>query len=179
MTAARLTALLAIVALPSTSRAHEVSHQVERRGAAFAVRARYDGGGPLAGATYQVLRPGTPDVIAREGRTDAQGWVELVPDIPGHWRVRIVDASGHGLVAKVDVAEVTPQPAQAAAQGSPPAPQSPSGAATVAPAAPSPEREPERTSDVVSNSLRPAAVALAIGLAFAWLREFRRRRAGR
>jgi hypothetical protein len=179
MNAARLAAVLAAVALPSTSRAHEISHQVERRGAAFAVRARYDGGEPLAGATYQVLPPGVPDRIEREGRTDAEGWVEFVPDVPGGWRIRIVDASGHGLVAKVDVAEVGPQPATAAAQGSPPVPESPSGAATVAPAAPSPERKSERKSDFVSTILRPAAVALAIGFAFAWLREFRRRRAGR
>jgi nickel transport protein len=144
MNAARLAAVLAAVALPSTSRAHEISHQVERRGAAFAVRARYDGGEPLAGATYQVLPPGVPDRIEREGRTDAEGWVEFVPDVPGGWRIRIVD-----------------------------------GAATVAPAAPSPERKSERKSDFVSTILRPAAVALAIGFAFAWLREFRRRRAGR
>jgi hypothetical protein len=181
--AATFAAVLAASALPSISRAHEVSQQVERRGAAFAVRARYHGGGPLAGATYQVLRPGVPDRIEREGRTDAQGWIELVPDVPGRWRVRIVDASGHGLVAKVDVAEIAPPPAPAAAPGPPPAPEPRSGVAPAAPSSPDDPGSPrsgfwERARGLVSGLLLPAAGALAIGLFFAVLRELRRR-AGR
>jgi hypothetical protein len=110
VTRARLTvALVALaLALPCAARAHGVSQQVERRGAAYAVRARYDGGAPLAGAFYQVMRPGKPEQVVREGRTDPQGWVEFVPDVPGRWRVRIADASGHGRVVTVEVAEVAP-----------------------------------------------------------------------
>jgi hypothetical protein len=94
---------LALLSLPFAAGAHGLSSETERRGGAWAVRVRYDGGAPLAGAVYQVVRPGAPERTAREGRTDAQGWVEFVPDVPGRWRVRIVDATGHGLVVSVDV----------------------------------------------------------------------------
>jgi hypothetical protein len=104
----RALALALFLALPLPSAAHGVSQEIERRGAAYAVRARYDGGAPLAGAFYQVIAPGEPRRIVREGRTDPQGWVELVPDVAGRWRVRIVDATGHGRVVTVDVAEVPP-----------------------------------------------------------------------
>jgi hypothetical protein len=104
----RALALAAALALPLPAAAHGVSQEIERRGAACAVRARYEGGAPLAGAFYQVISPGEPQRILREGRTGSQGWVEFVPDVPGRWRVRIVDATGHGRVVAVDVAEVAP-----------------------------------------------------------------------
>jgi hypothetical protein len=85
-----------------------VSQEINRRGRAVAVRALYQGGGPLAGATYQVLGPGDPPRVLATGRTDAQGWVEFVPDVAGRWRVRIVDATGHGRVVTVDVPSVVP-----------------------------------------------------------------------
>jgi hypothetical protein len=99
---------LAVLALPLAARAHGVTHETERRGAAYAARVRYRGGAPLAGAYYQVFRPGAPERLVREGRTGPEGWVEFVPDVPGRWRVRIVDASGHGGVVAVDVPEAAP-----------------------------------------------------------------------
>jgi hypothetical protein len=118
MRVARAVVVLAALAAAGEARAHEVTHEVQRRGAVVAVRARHPGGGPLAGAWYQVVRPGAGDRVFREGRTDAQGWVEFVPDVPGRWRVRIADATGHGAVVKVDVAEVAPASARPAS-GSP------------------------------------------------------------
>jgi nickel transport protein len=107
-----LAAAVLAVALPAAALAHGVSGEVERRGEAYAVRARYHGGAPLAGATYQVMPPGEPARVQDQGKTDAQGWVTFVPAAPGRWRVRIVDASGHGKVVTVDVA---PPPARPAA----------------------------------------------------------------
>jgi hypothetical protein len=104
----RALALAAAVSFPLAAAAHGVAQEIERRGPAYAVRARYEGGPPLAGAYYQVIAPGEPARIVREGRTGAEGWVEFVPDVPGRWRVRIVDASGHGRVVAVEVAEVAP-----------------------------------------------------------------------
>lgn len=106
---------LAVLSLPLAARGHGLTEEVERRGSGYAVRARYQGGPPLSGAVYQVIRPGS-ERVAREGRTDAQGWVELVPDVPGRWRVRIVDATGHGLVVNLDVPRDPPPspPAQPA-----------------------------------------------------------------
>ncbi len=163
----RLALALLALALPAVPRAHGVSGEVERRGSAFAVRARYHGGGPLAGAAYQVLRPGRPDRVQGEGRTDANGWVEFVPDVAGTWRVRIVDASGHGRVVTVEVAEVALPPPSPA-----PAPAAP------APSPPAPATEPvARAPD--PGLLRIASGGIAIALAFAALRAVHRRRAGR
>jgi hypothetical protein len=106
----RALAFALALSLPAAAGAHGVSEETERRGAAYAVRARYAGGEPLAGAVYQVIRPGRPERIVRSGRTDAQGWVEFLPDVPGRWKVRIVDATGHGRVVAVEVAEAAPSP---------------------------------------------------------------------
>jgi hypothetical protein len=106
---------LAALSLPLPARAHGVDQQTERRGAAYAARVRHRDGAPLAGAFYQVIRPGEPERIVREGRTGPDGWVEFLPDVPGRWRVRIVDATGHGAVVTVDVAAAPP--------ASPPAPE--------------------------------------------------------
>jgi nickel transport protein len=111
----RSAAVLLALALPAAALAHGVSHEVERRGAAYAVRARYHGGAPLAGATYQVLPPGEPARVREQGKTDAQGWVSFVPDAPGRWRVRIVDSTGHGGVFTVKVPAVPAPPARPAA----------------------------------------------------------------
>jgi nickel transport protein len=109
MHAARIIVAAALaLAVPTASRAHGVSQEVERRGPAYAVRVRYHGGDPLAGATYQVVRPGEPARVQARGKTDAQGWVEFVPDVPGRWRIRIVDATGHGRVVDVDVPNAAP-----------------------------------------------------------------------
>ncbi|HEX9308447.1 MAG TPA: hypothetical protein VF894_13200 [Anaeromyxobacter sp.] len=170
---AHRTALAALVvsalAWPASPRAHGVSQQVERRGETYAVRARYEGGKPLAGATYQVLRPGAAETVAREGRTGVDGWVEFVPDVTGTWRVRIADATGHGRVVAVEVPEVAPAspPAAAAVPAASPAP---------APAtrAPSPAEPP---SDHGERTLAQRALGAAgiLGV-FAVLWVLRRRR---
>jgi hypothetical protein len=108
-------ALLALV-LPVAAVAHGVSQEVERRGEAYAVRARYQGGAPLAGATYQILPPGEGARVQEQGKTDPQGWVAFVPGVPGRWRVRILDATGHGRVVTVDVPSPPARPAAAPAR---------------------------------------------------------------
>lgn len=128
------------------------------------MRARYEGGKPLAGAAYQVLRPGRPERVQGEGRTDAQGWVEFVPDVPGAWRVRIVDASGHGRVVTVEVADAASSLPSASAPEPSAAPVAvpPASAAVVRP----------------FPVLRTVAGALAIAIAFSTLRAVQRRRRG-
>ena len=50
-----------------------------------------------------MFSPADPATPFWKGRTDRNGWVAFVPDAPGRWRVRVVDATGHGIVATVDV----------------------------------------------------------------------------
>jgi nickel transport protein len=84
-----------------------------------AVRALFADGRGLARARYQVFSPAEPGIPWQEGETDRDGWLAFVPDAPGRWRVKVVDASGHGLDVGVDVeasaARAAPSPGAAAA----------------------------------------------------------------
>jgi nickel transport protein len=115
---ARLLAAVALLLAAAPAAAHGVLHEVER-GRAVAVRARYADGEPLAYAEYEVFSPADPKIPHGKGRTDRGGWLAFVPDAPGAWRVKIADATGHGLDTSVDV---TAAGAAAPAGGSAPSP---------------------------------------------------------
>jgi nickel transport protein len=116
---------LALLGISSPGIAHEVLHEVQR-GRAVAVRAWFPDGESLAYVQAEVFSPADDKVPYWKGRTDRNGWLAFVPDVPGKWRVRIVDATGHGLDTHVDV--TAPD-----ATGAPPsAPSSGMGAAAVA-----------------------------------------------
>ncbi len=114
---------IVVVALlaPVTVLAHEVLHQVER-GRAVAVRAYESDGESLAHAAYEVYSPADAGTPHQTGRTDRSGWLAFVPDVPGQWRVKVIDDTGHGLDVVVDAA-----PAASGARATAPA----SGAAFV------------------------------------------------
>ncbi len=94
--------VLALVAAAGPARAHEVLHEVQR-GRGVAVRAWFPGGESLAYVQAEVFSPADEKIPYWKGRTDRNGWLAFVPDVPGSWRVRIVDATGHGLDTRVDV----------------------------------------------------------------------------
>lgn len=110
---------LACLASPSSAHGHEVQHEVQR-GRSVALRAWYHDGKGLADLPAEVFSPADGTTPWWKGRTDRNGWLAFVPDAPGRWRVRIVDATGHGLDAVVDV----PAPAEGA-DGAPQAPAAP------------------------------------------------------
>jgi nickel transport protein len=112
---------IAASAAPRPARAHGVSAEVDQRAGAVAVRARYEGGRPLADAQYVVQSPRGGDAPFAEGRTDRHGWLAFTPDVAGRWTVRIADASGHGKTVEVDVAKAA-LPAAPAAPGTAGAP---------------------------------------------------------
>jgi nickel transport protein len=93
---------LAAVWLALPAAAHEVTSEVARD-RAVAVRALSHGGAALADVTAEVFSPASDATPFWRGRTDRSGWVAFVPDAPGRWRVRVVDATGHGIVTDVDV----------------------------------------------------------------------------
>jgi nickel transport protein len=86
-----------------TAFAHEILHEVER-GRAVAVHAWSQDGDSLAHVQAEVFSPSNASVPHWKGLTDRNGWVAFVPDVPGTWRVRIVDSTGHGLDTRVEVA---------------------------------------------------------------------------
>ncbi|HET8733623.1 MAG TPA: hypothetical protein VFM45_07625 [Anaeromyxobacteraceae bacterium] len=98
----RRLAMLAALAIASSASAHEVLHEV-RPGKAVALRAWFPDGESLAYVQAEVYSPKDPAIPYWKGRTDRNGWLAFVPDVPGAWRVRIVDDSGHGLDTTVDV----------------------------------------------------------------------------
>jgi nickel transport protein len=115
--AVALATLLTTALAPAReARAHEVLHDVDR-GRAVAVRTYYADGEALAYAAYEVFSPADPRVPHQKGRTDRAGWLAFVPDAPGAWRVKVVDGSGHGLDATVEVSA-----SGAAGSGARPAP---------------------------------------------------------
>jgi nickel transport protein len=97
-----LVTLLLAVRIP-TAHAHEVLHTVER-GKAIAVKAFFADGEVLAYTEYQVFSPADSRIPYQKGRTDRSGTLAFVPDVPGAWRVKIADTTGHGLDLAVDVA---------------------------------------------------------------------------
>jgi nickel transport protein len=97
-----LVAVAVLLGVAAPAVAHEVLHEVVH-GEAVAVRARYADGEPLAYVAVEVFSPADPKVAHLKGRTDRNGWVAFVPDAPGGWRVRLVDGTGHGLDAVVEV----------------------------------------------------------------------------
>ena len=94
-----LAALLVLAAAPAA--AHETLHEVAR-GKAIAVKAYFVDGEVLAYTAYEVYSPADPVIPYQKGRTDRGGWLAFVPDLPGKWRVKVIDDTGHGLDLQVD-----------------------------------------------------------------------------
>jgi nickel transport protein len=93
---------LALLGVAIPAKAHEVLHEVQR-GRAVAVHAWFPDGESLAYVQAEVFSPADGKIPYWKGRTDRNGWLAFVPDVPGKWRVRIVDTTGHGLDTMVDV----------------------------------------------------------------------------
>jgi nickel transport protein len=118
----------ALLAAPTTARAHEVLHEVER-GRAIAMKAYFADGEPLAYASYEVFSPADPKIPYQKGRTDRSGYLAFVPDAPGKWRLKVIDGTGHGLDLGVDVE--SPSAPEPGALGGGAAASAPSGIAFV------------------------------------------------
>jgi nickel transport protein len=116
----RAALVLALGLLSGLAQAHEVLSSVER-GRAIAVKAYFADGEVLAYSEYQVFSPADAKIPYQKGRTDRAGYLAFVPDTPGRWHVRMVDATGHGL--ELDVAAEAPgqAPARPAAASAGPA----------------------------------------------------------
>jgi nickel transport protein len=183
----RFLAHLAVVGalLPGAAAAHGVRADVERRGAEISVRARYEGGKPLAGARFQVVSPARPGEPFASGLTDREGRAVFAPDAPGTWEVRIVDATGHGKVVEVAVAPgdvaggssptstSTSLPAAAPTQAAAPTP----GATPAPSASPIPTPSPARA-PATGRSLALGVAVLGLIFGGVWL-AVRRRAGGR
>ena len=50
----------------------------------------------------------TPRIPYQKGRTDRSGWLSFVPDVPGTWRVKVIEESGHGLDLEIDTSTLAP-----------------------------------------------------------------------
>ena len=98
----RLLLGLALLGVAVPAEAHEVLHEVQR-GRAVAVHAWFPDGESLAYVQAEVFSPADEKIPYWKGRTDRNGWLAFVPDVPGKWRVRIMDTTGHGLDTGVDV----------------------------------------------------------------------------
>jgi nickel transport protein len=112
-----LAVLIFVVQIPA-AHAHEVLHTIER-GTAIAVKVFFADGEALAYTEYQVFSPTDARIPYQKGRSDRSGYVAFVPDTPGAWRVKVADATGHGLDLVVDVVSPEGESARPARQGMP------------------------------------------------------------
>ena len=106
--------LVALLFLPAgTAFAHGIEIEYTER-AAIEITARYDTGGPLAGAQVAVFAPGKPAEPWLTGVCDDLGKFYFVPDpqIQGLWEVQ-VRLAGHGGLVRIETGEssVVPQAA--------------------------------------------------------------------
>jgi len=115
----RSLALVVTALLAGPALAHETLHQVVP-GRGIAVRAYESDGDPLAQTPFEVYSPADPRRAWATGLTDREGWLAFVPNAPGRWRVRVIEATGHGLDIKVEAA--FPSSTPGALPTSPPAP---------------------------------------------------------
>lgn len=98
----RLAFLLLLVARSGLVPAHELQFQVTAAPAAV-IQLRYADGQPFAFEAY-ALYPGTAEMPAQVGRTDAQGRLVFLPEGKGEWRLKAFAADGHGLDQRLQVA---------------------------------------------------------------------------
>jgi nickel transport protein len=96
-----LAAALAVVTAAAPARAHEILHEVVG-GRAVAVRVFESDGDRVANAPYEVFAPGGATTAWFQGRTDRNGWLAFVPDVPGKWRLKVYGDEGHGLDVTID-----------------------------------------------------------------------------
>lgn len=101
-----LPALLLSLALPGQARAHEVQLQVTPTQASL-IRLQYADGQPFAFEAYE-LYPGTADIPAQVGRSDAQGRIVFLPGDIREWRLKAFAADGHGVDQRLQITGAAP-----------------------------------------------------------------------
>jgi len=98
--------LAALLFIPAgAAQAHGVEIEYAER-SAIEITARYDTGGPLAGAQVAVFAPGSPAEPWLTGVCDDFGKFYFVPDpqIAGLWEVQ-VRLAGHGGLVRIEAGE--------------------------------------------------------------------------
>lgn len=100
----QLPALLLGFSLMGPALAHEVHFQASPAQATL-IQLRYADGQPFAFEAYE-LYPGTAELPAQVGRTDAQGRLVFLPEGQTDWRLKAFAADGHGLDQRLQVTPV-------------------------------------------------------------------------
>jgi nickel transport protein len=114
---AHLAALALGLAIAVPAAAHETLHEL-RRGQAIALKASFADGEVLAYTPFEVYSPADSKLPWLKGRTDRAGWLAFLPDVPGKWRVKVIDSTGHGLDLEVDASATAGETTEAPAAGS-------------------------------------------------------------
>lgn len=81
--------------------AHSLDYQVANQ-QAVVVSLSYEHGEPMREQAYQLFAPGDSEPYSI-GRTDAWGRVLFLPEQAGEWRIKVADAEGHGIDAKIEI----------------------------------------------------------------------------
>jgi nickel transport protein len=101
--------------LASALQAHELEITVALHPPAAVARAAYGGSEPVAFASYQVFAPGAASSEFQNGRTDKHGYLSVVPDGPGVWRIVVDDEEGHRAEVQFTIPDPFAGPARSGA----------------------------------------------------------------
>ena len=88
----------------NSSYAHGVGFR-ESKFRATALEFFYSTGEEMSYCEARVFSPNDAKFAAQTGRTDEQGRLAFIPDVPGEWRVIVRDNEGHQCEARVNVSE--------------------------------------------------------------------------
>jgi len=83
---------------------HGVEYEISE-GKSILIRVGYDDGEPMSYAEVRIFSPSDPKVEHQNGFTDKNGCFAFLPDNIGKWKISVNDATGHGVVTKIEVKE--------------------------------------------------------------------------
>ncbi len=89
---------------PTAGYAHGTVYQVLDTAATITAEFGYTDGQPMPFAEVLIFSPQDTEVEHQNGRTDRHGRFAFRPDVPGTWRVKVDDGTGHRVDARIEVA---------------------------------------------------------------------------
>ena len=96
----------ALLGIATAALAHEVHHEI-RQSRATVITLTYADGQPFGGEAFEAVPVGAGQPVL-SGRTDAQGRVIVLAEVPGTWRLRAWSDDGHGVDLRFEVAALPP-----------------------------------------------------------------------
>ncbi len=96
--------LMSCICLVGSAFAHGTGYKQSDK-PAIVLEYSYSTGESMSYQAFVIKSPARPDAKWLSGRTDENGRLAFIPNVPGTWIVEVSDDEGHRAEAKVDVTE--------------------------------------------------------------------------